>query len=185
MKKICQILWCPLFQIHRDISSGWLFAYKYYCTSSSKIFHLDGDVTNAGEGFQNLGLCSALRAFEQGEIFIVSYLLWYGASVFPVSFEGPTHSVASNNTHGDDWLITWGFMSRSRIFSSPELKAQVSFSDHLLSVVCLSWRLSVRHFQLLLQNRLANFNRSWHKSSLGKGDSELFKWRTTPFPKGR
>ena len=29
------------------------------------------------------------------------------------------------------------------LFSSPELKAQVSFSDHLLSFVCLSVRLSV------------------------------------------
>jgi hypothetical protein len=29
----------------------------------------------AGEGLQNLGLCSALMAFEQGEIFIVSHLL--------------------------------------------------------------------------------------------------------------
>jgi hypothetical protein len=28
-----------------------------------------------GEGLQNLGLCSALRAFEQGGIFIVPHLL--------------------------------------------------------------------------------------------------------------
>jgi hypothetical protein len=33
------------------------------------------DVTIAGEGLQNLGLCSALRAFEQGGIFIVPHLL--------------------------------------------------------------------------------------------------------------
>jgi hypothetical protein len=38
------------------------------------IFHLYGDVTIAGEGLQNLGLCSALRAFEQGGIFIVPHL---------------------------------------------------------------------------------------------------------------
>jgi hypothetical protein len=37
--------------------------------------HLYGDVTIAGEGLQNLGLCSALRAFEQGGIFIVPHLL--------------------------------------------------------------------------------------------------------------
>jgi hypothetical protein len=44
-----------------------------YCfTSRSRIFHLYEDVTIAGEGLQNLGLCSALRAFEQGGIFIVS-----------------------------------------------------------------------------------------------------------------
>jgi hypothetical protein len=42
---------------------------------SSKMFHLYGDVTIAGEGLQNLGLCSALRAFQQGGIFIVPHLL--------------------------------------------------------------------------------------------------------------
>ena len=71
------------------------------------------------------------------------------------------------------------------IFSSPELKAQVSFSDHLSSGVCLSVRPSVRlsvclsvnfsHFHLLLQNYWANFNQTWHKASLGEGDSSLFK----------
>ena len=34
-----------------------------------------GDVTNAGEGLQNLGLSSALGAFEQGGIFIVPHLM--------------------------------------------------------------------------------------------------------------
>jgi hypothetical protein len=46
-----------------------------------------------------LGLYSALRAFEQGGIFIVPHLLWHRASVFPVSSEGPPHSVASYDTH--------------------------------------------------------------------------------------
>jgi hypothetical protein len=47
-----------------------------YCfMSHSRIFHLYGDVTITGEGLQNLGLCSALRAFKQGEIFIVPHLL--------------------------------------------------------------------------------------------------------------
>jgi hypothetical protein len=35
----------------------------------------NGDVTIADEGLQNVGLCSTLRAFEQGGIFIVPYLL--------------------------------------------------------------------------------------------------------------
>jgi hypothetical protein len=52
---------------------GWLVIYGF--TSRSRIFHLYGDVTIAGEGLQNLGLCSALRAFEQGGIFIVPHLL--------------------------------------------------------------------------------------------------------------
>jgi hypothetical protein len=54
-----------------------------------------GDVTITGEGLQNLGLCLTLRAFEQAGIFIVPHLLWHGISVFPVSSEGPPHSVAS------------------------------------------------------------------------------------------
>jgi hypothetical protein len=46
-----------------------------YLRFYSRIFHLYGDVTIIGEGLQNLGLCSALRAFEQGGIFIVPHLL--------------------------------------------------------------------------------------------------------------
>jgi hypothetical protein len=38
-----------------------------YCfTSRSRIFHLHGDATIAGERLQNLGLCSALSAFDHG-----------------------------------------------------------------------------------------------------------------------
>jgi hypothetical protein len=43
--------------------------------SRSRIFHLYEDVTIAVEGLQNLGQCSALRAFEQEGIFIVPHLL--------------------------------------------------------------------------------------------------------------
>ena len=50
-----------------------------------------------------------------------------------------------------------------------ELKAQVSFSDRLLSVV----RPSV--FRLLLHNHWVNFNQIWHKASLDEGSSSLFK----------
>jgi hypothetical protein len=42
----------------------------------SRIFHLYGDVTITGEGLQNLGLCSALEAFEQGGIFMVPHRLF-------------------------------------------------------------------------------------------------------------
>ena len=31
------------------------------------------------------------------------------------------------------------------------------------------------HILLLLQNHWANFNQTWHKASLGEGDSSLFK----------
>jgi hypothetical protein len=51
----------------------WLIIYGF--TSRLRIFHLYGNVTNAGEGLQNLGLCSMLMAFEKGGIFIVPHLL--------------------------------------------------------------------------------------------------------------
>ena len=70
---------------------------------------------------------------------------------------------------------------KATVFSSPELKAQVSFSDHLSSVVCPSVCLcKFSHFHLLLQNHWANFNQTWHKVSEGEGDSRLFKWRPRP-----
>jgi hypothetical protein len=74
---------------------GWLIIYCF--TSRSRIFHLYGDVTIIGEALQNLGLWSTLRALEQGGIFIVPQLLWHGASVFPVSSEGPPDSIASSD----------------------------------------------------------------------------------------
>jgi hypothetical protein len=72
-----------------------------------------------------------------------------------------------------------------RVFSSPELKAQVSFSDRPASVclsvlpsvcVCLSV-CKLLHFRLLLQNHWTNLNQTWHKLSLGEEDSSLFKGR--------
>jgi hypothetical protein len=76
-------------------------ANEFPFTSRSRIFHLYGDVTIAGEELQNLRLCSALRAFEQEGIFIVPHLLLHGTSVFPVSSEGPPHLVTSYDTRGD------------------------------------------------------------------------------------
>ena len=47
-------------------------------------------------------------------------------------------------------------------FISPELKAQVSSSDHLWYVVCLIFCHSVNfsHFHLLLKNHWANFSQT-------------------------
>jgi hypothetical protein len=39
------------------------------------MFHLYEEVTITSERLQNLGVCSALRAFEQEGIFIVPHLL--------------------------------------------------------------------------------------------------------------
>jgi hypothetical protein len=48
-----------------------------------------GDVIIIGEGLQNLGLCSALKAFEQGGIFIVSHLLRLDFSGLPKDIQSP------------------------------------------------------------------------------------------------
>ena len=66
--------------------------------------------------------------------------------------------------------VLFGFIL---LISSTELKAQVSFSDQSLSVVILVV-INFSHFHLL-QNRWANINQTWHRASLGKGDSSLFK----------
>jgi hypothetical protein len=75
-------------------SIGW-----YYCyTSRSRIFHLYGDVNIAGEGLQNLGLLSALNAFDQ--VYLATPAMTWGLG-FPVSPEGPTYVVAFYDTQGD------------------------------------------------------------------------------------
>ena len=64
------------------------------------------------------------------------------------------------------WKLKWAFLITCRPSS-----------------VCPSVNFS--HFHLLLQNHWANFNQTWHKASLGEGDSSLIKWRAPPFSKGR
>jgi hypothetical protein len=110
---MCSIIWIdwllrtyPIVMIYNGIDHtfwklrlliDWSIIYCF--TSHWEIFHLYGDV-NTVRLLNNLRLCSAFRAFEQGEIFIVPHLLWHGASVFLLSFEGPPHSVASYDTQG-------------------------------------------------------------------------------------
>ena len=50
-------------------------------------------------------------------------------------------------------------------------------------VVVVMVVINFSNFHLLLQNHWANFNQTWHKASLGKGNSSLFKWRAQPFSK--
>ena len=54
-----------------------------------------------------------------------------------------------------------------------------------LTVVVVVVVVNFSPFHLLLQNHWANFNQTWHKASLGDGDSSLFKWRAPSFSKGR
>jgi hypothetical protein len=73
----------------------------------------------------------------------------------------------------EGWNCRSAFNQMRWIFSSPDLKA------HPLSVVCLSIRLTSVCYTFTIST-------SYPKplGQLGKGDSELFIWRTPPFPRG-
>jgi hypothetical protein len=62
-------------------------------------------VTIAGDWAANLGLCSALGAFEQGGIFIVPHLLRHGTSVYTVSSERPVPTSHSGIRTPDAMII--------------------------------------------------------------------------------
>ena len=73
------------------------------------------------------------------------------------------------------------------LFSSPELKAQVSFSDHLSFVVCLSVRPSVCKiflFGLLLKNQWPILTNLGTKHPWVKGIQVYTNEGLFPFPRG-
>jgi hypothetical protein len=86
-------VWRAIITLSRFID--WLIIYGF--TSRSRIFYLYGDVTIAGEGLQNLDLCSVLRAVEQGGIFIVPHLLRHGTNEHMGSSE-VSHQTKSETT---------------------------------------------------------------------------------------
>jgi hypothetical protein len=74
--------------------------FTIYLTSRSRIFHLQCIWTRhhySGEWQQNLGLCSALRAFEQGGIFIVTQDLSFSGLIRKTA----PSSATSYDTQGD------------------------------------------------------------------------------------
>jgi hypothetical protein len=65
------------------------FYFVCWFIAARAIFQLSGPVTITGDRAANFGLCSALRTFEQGGIFIVPHRLRHGTSVYAVSSERP------------------------------------------------------------------------------------------------
>jgi hypothetical protein len=75
------------------------------------------------KGLQNLDLCSALKAFEQGGIYMVPHVCCaHRTSVFPVSSEGPPLCVALTTHKGD----VEDLFSVTRILTGPH---SVAFYD--------------------------------------------------------
>ena len=109
----------------------------------------------------------SIRDFEYGEINIVDikWNMYHTILVKQCFVELLSRMI---NTR-----FPFAFIYMNLIFSSPKPKAQMNFSDQNLSVVVVNFS----HFHLVLQNHWPNFNQTWHKASLGEGDSKLFKWR--------
>ena len=146
------------------------------------------------------GLTPMLKAAYLGSYKCITMLWRKGAKLNSRDSSGntPLHAVLSKGTQyilGNitkvthvtflahlSWKLKWAFLITCRP-SSVCLSVRLSVCPS----VCLSVRPSVNfsYFHLLLQNHWANFNQTWHKASLGEGDSSLFKWSAPPFSKGR
>jgi hypothetical protein len=65
------------------------FVCLFVYSRPSNFFSHQAAVTITGDRAANFGLCSALKAFEQGGILILPHLLRHGTSVYTVSSERP------------------------------------------------------------------------------------------------
>jgi hypothetical protein len=78
----------------------WLFAVLRL--TQEYFTYIYGNNTITGERLQNIGLCSALRAFEQGGIFIVPHLMWHGTWFFQSHLKDLQSPLT---THKGVWMI--------------------------------------------------------------------------------
>jgi hypothetical protein len=79
---------------------SFIVSYDPFNLRPAREFFTDGDITIAGEGLQNLGLCLAVRTFEQGRVFISPHLLWYWTSFFsPRSYPNLRTSLFNRLAH--------------------------------------------------------------------------------------
>jgi hypothetical protein len=107
-------------------------------------------------------ICSALRTFEQGGIFIVPHPLWHRVSVFPVLSERPPHLVASYDTQG-----MWRIYSYAGPHGSP-------FSRFLLKTSTASqWKRYAHHVYLRARDPHIKEAR-WRDLYIHKNESHCF-----------
>jgi hypothetical protein len=117
--------------------TGWLFSCSMFYVLL-KNFSLIWRRHHGWWWAAHLGLCSALRAFEQGGIFIVPHFLWHGTSVFPVSSErlpqfksplmtrmGMRRTYSNLDPHGVLSLVPWNMNTSWRtLLLVPQLFTQ-------------------------------------------------------------
>jgi hypothetical protein len=90
-----------------------------YCfTSRSRIFHLYGDVTIVGEGLQNVCLCSALRALEQGGILAVTRDLGFSGLIRLTTCMGMWRTYSNPDPHGGTAMSDAGLTDRNIMYMS-------------------------------------------------------------------
>jgi hypothetical protein len=117
-------------------------------------------------------------------LLISNHAIWK-LSHLKTRLSGWKQIVQISNKHNSQLLMTL-FIYRLLVFSSSELKVQVSYSDRPLSVrlfVCPSV-CKLLHFRLLLHNHWANFNQTWHKLSLSEGILNCSNEGDCPSPRG-
>jgi hypothetical protein len=140
----------------------WFCLLIHYFKPRQRIFHLYGYVTSTGEGLQNLGLCSEIRAFEQGGIFIEPYTCCDTGPRF--SADCP-HSVASHDMQGDTEELFLPGPSRVLYFYSLGNKYESERYNYLRLDAAVTMPL-----RLLLSHRArANENNNCNIFLLSKG----------------
>ena len=121
--------------------------------------------------------CLAFMARSQNSLTkfcILQMIDWFLISVFSVSFRGQCQQEChhSRNTGKLKRVNIYGFFCWIQVCSN-EVPRPFPREDDW-EIAKINWR---NLENLHLQNHWANFNQTWHKPSLGKGNSSLFKWR--------
>jgi hypothetical protein len=137
----------------------------YGCTSRSRIFHLCGDVTIAGEGLQKFRpMLSAQGLWAGRDLYRATPAVTRDLD-FPVSSEGPPHSVASYDTRGDVENLFYPGSSRVEL-KSGRLQIKFEFRHSRKRFVCL--------FICFLLSHTSNFSAIWRLSPLPVTGLQIF-----------
>ena len=135
--------------------------------------------------------CTCVHVHVHSYMFVSGYIVFKNYTFYVVIFllhNSNLNKKIKKNIHLDNTnlYIVYCILSTCMVFSSPEPKAQVSYCRPFSSVVRRPSSVNFLHFHLLT-NAWLHFNQTWQESSLGVGDSKLFKSYVWPpwGPRGR